>query len=265
MGLKAQILRVRKKVKNAFNDNYQQARKIGKLGDQLYQLSGGKVFAGIFAAMKLPNIPAITKRPNIIVGSYESDIHQALLDAILWKPDQVINIGSAEGYFAVGLARLLNDQIPVYAFEIEKRHWENLATFAEANEIRNSIRQKGLCTIDELNAISPTKAFVLIDCEGCELALLDPVAVPSLKSSFIICELHDFINPLITPSLLERFSKSHDINIIYEKEKNTSAYRILDHLPNQDDKELAIAEFRQINDIPDQGRWFVAIPKQASR
>jgi hypothetical protein len=262
LGLKAQILRVRKKVKNAFSRNYQQAKRIEKLGNQLYQLSGGKVFAGIFAAMKLPNIPAVTKRPNIIVGSYESDIHQALLDAVLWKPEQVINIGSAEGYFAVGLARLLKDQIPVYAFEIEQRHWENLSAFAEVNKIRNSIRQKGLCTIDELNAINPSKAFVLIDCEGCEVNLLDPVAVPSLKTAFIICELHDFIDPTITPSLVERFSESHNIDIIYEKEKITSAFRILEHLPKQDDKELSIAEFRQINGIPDQGRWFVAIPKQ---
>ena len=250
-----------KQGKKAFDPAYQHAAKVESLGRKLYVIGGGKVFGGIFAAMKLPNISAVVKRPNIIVGSYESDIHPVLLDAILWEPDKVVNIGSAEGYFAVGLAMLLNDKTPVYAFEQEERHWLDCAEMAAANNIRESIIQKGFCSVNSLNEINAKRAFVLIDCEGGEMELLNPKEVPSLKSAFILCELHDFIVPNITAMLIERFKETHHINLVYENSKRISDYRILNFLESVEERELALAEFRHVNNIPDQGRWMVLKPK----
>lgn len=259
--MKQQIKTIQKKVKNAFNPAFQEREKMADLGRKLYAIGGGKVFGGLFAAMQLPNIAAVTKRPNIIVGSYESDIHHALMDAVLWKPDHVINIGSAEGYFAVGLAVLLNDKTPVHAFEQEERHWIDCAEMAAVNKISKSVIQKGFCTTQSINEIGAKRAFVLIDCEGGEMELLDPEKVPSLKTAFILCELHDFIVPKITATLLDRFQDTHNIEVVYEKSKDVEDYRILNYLENQADRKLAIAEFRQINNIPDQGRWMVLKPK----
>ncbi len=261
MGLKNQLKKVQKKVKNAFDANFQQGEKTAGLGKQLYAISGGKVFGGIFAAMKLPQISAVTKRPNIIVGSYESDIHQALLEAVLWKPDHVINVGSAEGYFAVGLAMLLNDEVPVHAFELEERHWQDCAAMAAANGIQKSILQKGFCTTETINEIDAKRAFVFIDCEGGEMELLDPEKVTSLKTAFILCELHDFIVPKITATLIKRFKDTHTISVIFETAKNVGDYRILNYLESETDRALAIAEFRQIKNVPDQGRWMILKPK----
>ena len=260
MSIKKTIYKVRKSLKNAVDVDFQKRKTLLKLGTRLYSNSGGKVFGGIFAAMKLPAIDAVLKRPNIIVGSYESDIQNALLEAILWEPDSIINIGSAEGYFAVGLAMLSHDTIPVYAFEMEERHWYDCAEMAKINQI-HSIVQKGECSIRSLNETPIQKPFVFIDCEGGEMELLNPVKASVLKNAFIICELHDFVIPKITGELISRFKNSHSIQIIYESAKQVKDYRILDCLEGEKDRNLAITEFRQMNSIPDQGRWMVLTPK----
>ena len=93
------------------------------------------------------------------------------------------------------------------------------------------------------------------------MELLNPEKANVLKNAYIVCELHDFIVPKITGELIGRFQETHVIDIIYETAKISSNYRILNYLEEEKDKDLAIAEFRQINAIPDQGRWIILKPK----
>lgn len=46
--------------------------------------------------------------PNL-VGSYESELHLQIEQLILERPQVVIDVGCAEGYYAVGLAQRLPD------------------------------------------------------------------------------------------------------------------------------------------------------------
>jgi protein-L-isoaspartate O-methyltransferase len=55
-----------------------------------------------------------------LLGAYEHSLHDVLLKPVSRQPDPIINVGCAEGYYAVGLARLLPDAT-VYAFDIDRQ------------------------------------------------------------------------------------------------------------------------------------------------
>ncbi|TQF35678.1 hypothetical protein UNPF46_23950 [Bradyrhizobium sp. UNPF46] len=57
-------------------------------------------------------------------------------------------------------------------------------------------------------------ALVLLDIEGAEDKLLDPIAVPALTRSDIIVELHEHKAPGSTYRILQRFSHTHKIDAI---------------------------------------------------
>jgi ribosomal protein L11 methylase PrmA len=92
----------------------------------------------------------------------------------------VINVGCSEGYYAVGLARLLS-QSRVVAVDVEESAQQVCAEAAELNGV--SVDVVGRCTLEGLAAllVEDPAPLVVMDCDGDELALLDPVAVPQLE------------------------------------------------------------------------------------
>jgi hypothetical protein len=148
-----------------------------------------------------------------ILGCYESEIQPAL-DLLLEKnPPIILNIGAAEGYYAVGLARRF-PQATVYASEIESHARDLCEDLARLNDVSERVRVIGECTLDELNALPLEGGLILCDCEGCELELLQPEIVPGLRTCNLLVELHDCFDPRITPALRQRFESTHDITII---------------------------------------------------
>jgi len=90
---------------------------------------------------------------------------------------------------------------------------------------------------------------VIIDCEGCELHLLDPGRVPNLRVSDVLVELHDFIDRSISPTIISRFADTHDISLVNSLERDPSTYPALETF-NDWDRHVAVAEFR-----PEQMQW----------
>src|SRR5271165_2199287 len=54
-----------------------------------------------------------------LLGFYEEELHDAVEEAIAGNPDLVLNVGCAEGFYAVGLARRLPES-RVIAFDIDQ-------------------------------------------------------------------------------------------------------------------------------------------------
>ena len=166
----------------------------------------------------------LTSRPMWIVGSYEKEIQGALNYAIGCGPQRVIDIGSANGYYMVGLAIQL-PEATVIGFEAQAEgHWEEAKKLADANGVTERVVQKGRCATDKLREHCLPESFVLCDCEGGELELLDPFRVPTLRSCFIICEVHDCILPGLTGRLVSRFKRTHEITIVSEEARNPEEY-----------------------------------------
>jgi hypothetical protein len=189
------------------------------------------VFSGPFASMKLVEGSSLSHDPRIILGSYEQEVHDVMNQVIADAPAHIVDIGAAYGYYAVGLAVKIANAT-VTAFEaVEEEHWGELAALAELNKVSHKINQRGACTPAEFAKVCTEDTFILSDCEGAELELCDPAAVPALKSCKMLIELHEFHKPRLVATLVQRFRSSHSIKMIEEERRDPSRYRILKRIP----------------------------------
>src|ERR1700687_3163602 len=77
---------------------------------------GDTIMGGPFRGMSFP-YPELGSRPVIpyLLGCVEKELHPVLQSLLSSRYECALNIGCAEGYYAVGLAWLL--RIPVYAYD----------------------------------------------------------------------------------------------------------------------------------------------------
>ena len=108
---------------NSYIDNANQAlRFLAKyrsalLANTFKEEYGTKILSGPFKGMEfLDEVSEGCYLPKLL-GIYESEIHNYISLMVEKKPDIFINIGSAEGYYSVGLKRLLPDT-EVFAFDL---------------------------------------------------------------------------------------------------------------------------------------------------
>ena len=150
-----------------------------------------------------------------VLGTYELELHEVISKLIDVGPDIVIDIGAAEGYYAVGLAKRL-PKCRVRAFESEQAGRDLLVEMARNNNVADRIEVYGTCQPSDLAAgILGTGRFALVvDVEGYEVTLLDPDRLPDLKHAWILVELHSFVEANIPEVLFSRFQASHDITKI---------------------------------------------------
>jgi hypothetical protein len=76
-----------------------------------------------------------------------------------------------------------------------------------------------------------------------------------LARATIIVECHDFIDPRITLTLLNRLKPTHDVLVVFEGARDPNECEFLTTF-NSMDRWLAVCEFR-----PSTMNWIVATPK----
>ena len=124
----------------------------------------------------------------------------------------MVDIGSAEGYFAVGCAlRLPYSQ--VLAFESDSHLRRVCWLMAERNGVNMStFRVFGTCTPSSLAGIHPQGPVVVIcDAEGAELQLIDCESVPWLEDAYLLVEIHEALQPGVRAALANRLAETHKI------------------------------------------------------
>jgi hypothetical protein len=87
------------------------------------------------------------------------------------------------------------------------------------------------------------RPVLIVDCEGAELQLMNPVEIPDLRRCDVIIECHDFVNPAITKTLQQRFATSHDIENIIEASRDPNKFLPLQRMQSID-RWIAINEGR---------------------
>ena len=226
----------------------QQARRRAEITNVLYNAQGGSVLSGPFAGMTM--LPEASwgdgdLAPKLL-GCYEAELHPAIAKAISRAPKNVINVGCAEGYYAIGMARAL-PQSRIFAFDISEKAQAICHRAAAANQVGARATVGGACTRDTLRAAisEQDRTLLLVDCEGDELQLLDPDQVPGIQACDVIVECHDFLNPSITSILKERFSASHDIEIVSEGPRDPNQFPSLQRWGSLD-RWLAVNENRPV-------------------
>lgn len=177
------------------------------------QLFGGgapSVLSGPFAGMRY--LDEFTFGPIAArwLGVYEPQLHPAI-ERIATEPyDSFVDIGAAEGYYAVGIGRLRPD-LAITTFEADPWSRGAQRRLAALNDVRNIV-VRGLCDARSLSRALGARPVVLCDIEGAELGLLDPVACPALLRADLIVELHRADGrpvPEVGDILAARFRTTH--------------------------------------------------------
>ncbi|MGO9601849.1 MAG: hypothetical protein ACLQAT_00325 [Candidatus Binataceae bacterium] len=163
-----------------------------------------------------------------LLGCYEEELHRPLEELVARKPVRILNIGCAEGYYAVGLARIVPDA-KVFAYDIRIDAQTICRLAAETNGVGSRVTVGGPCTLDTLRtAIAREgRTLIVMDCEGAELALLDQTAVPELATCDILVECHDYVDRAITATLRRRFMTSHVVENIVEGARDPNKYALV--------------------------------------
>lgn len=203
-----------------------------------------RVLSGPFKGMQYPdlNITEASFLPKI-VGSYECQLHDVIQEILSTNYADIIDVGSAEGYYAVGLAKSMPDT-KVHAFDINPRDMEFCRRMAALNKVSN-ITYNQFCSPQTLIEFeSKGRLLVFCDAEGYELDLFTPQVIEQRKNTDYLIELHDLINPAITPTLISRFEKTHEIHYFNNRRCSLDRFTAGISSLNEDDKSFAVMEHR---------------------
>lgn len=176
-----------------------------------------------------------------LLGCYEEELHPALSDLRRQRYSRVINIGCAEGYYAVGLAR--TGKTPVFAFDNDAEARRLFGLMAEKNAVAGRITLGVECTTEHIQGLRAERALVISDCEGCERYLFAEPMIPHLRRCDLIIELHDCVDPRISQIVPARFAATHHVQIIPRVPRDPADYAALRHMPPYW-QALAVNEFR---------------------
>lgn len=225
--------------------------------------TGNKVATGPFAGMLYLDQSVGSVLEPKLLGIYEREINDFVEDLIRYQPDAIIDIGSAEGYYAVGLARRVS-KCRVVAFEIDAKGRQLLEELASRNQVLEHIQIEGECTPTKLaDSLRPyNHAAIVCDAEGAESHLLNPAVVPQLQTTAILVELHPNKSPGIESLLRNRFELTHKIQVAKQELRSAKDFPYLD-FPFQFFPtaylENAVSEFRQ--PWKNLMQWFWMVPK----
>src|SRR5215475_3057945 len=137
---------------------------------QLFQMMGNRVVYGPFKGMEIKQDPvwydgnASTK----LLGCYEFELDAVIAKAIARKPKTVINIGCADGFYAIGFAKVL-PEATVFAIDVDEASLWECREMAERNGVAERMRfHYGCHSADELDFQLPDGRLYIVDCEGHE-------------------------------------------------------------------------------------------------
>lgn len=191
-----------------------------------------------------------------LLGSYEAELHPYLSAFANAGLDLVVDIGCAEGYYAVGLARML-PHATIHAYDIEPGARELCARLAEHNGVADRVKIGGEFKGEDFAAFVGRRALFILDIEGGERDLLDPARFPALEQLQFIVETHPGAVAGITDELIRRFAPSHNITVVRRQAKTTPLPPWVQALGDLDSL-LAVWEWRA-TPTP----WLVMRPKTA--
>lgn len=195
-----------------------------------------RVLSGPFQGMAMELSPVSSRSLlGYLLGTQELELHGVIETIIARKYATIVNVGVADGYYAIGLARRMPDTT-VVGFEALDEHHELFWRAARENGVAARVRLGGFCMAADLkDALSRSsgRSLVLCDIEGGEKDLLDDSRVPELAATDILVETHDGLVPGCSALLLQHFAGTHDVQSFYARP------RTLEDFPSAELPQLA--------------------------
>jgi len=186
-----------------------------------------------------------------LLGTYEAELHPHLEAFRNEGVDCIVDVGCAEGFYAVGLARWMPEAV-VYAYDVDPLAREACAELARRNGVADRVTVRELFQPHDFQSFANRRVLVIMDVEGAETELLRPDLAPALAGMRLVVETH---SPEKLATVRERFEPTHDVQRVDIEGKVGDLppwLRELGHL----DQLLAVWEWRGIP-TP----WLVMRPK----
>jgi ribosomal protein L11 methyltransferase PrmA len=188
-------------------------RQVHKLGldtvaRQISRENDGRIASGPFRGMRLDSaaFPVHVFVPKLL-GTYEQELYPALERAIERSPSHVLNVGCAEGFYAVGMAMRLPHAM-IYASDADPKAVRATIQNAELNGVAKQVVPIGIIHPGEFDRyLTPHRSLLIMDCEGAEFSLLNPQTDPVLSSVDMIVEVHPEVG--LSEEIWRRFEKTH--------------------------------------------------------
>jgi hypothetical protein len=209
--------------------------------DSIMKHSESRVIGGPFQGMFIdPTLISWGEGdlPRKLLGVYEQELHPLIQQIIQEKIKRIVNVGHAEGYYAVGLARAMPES-EVIAVDICKKAKNATRINAEANGVKVTVA-------DQLPQKKQGDVWI-IDIEGGELGLLkEPTEWAGVS---ILVELHEWVDRNMKEKFTETYKRSHKIEIIDSGWRNPNKFDFLAKF-SDDERWSVVSEKR-----PERMRW----------
>lgn len=233
------------------------------LSQRLMRALDARVAYGPFQGMLLPTQStwSAADAGSMLLGMYECEVLSAL-DECSRERDTFVDVGAADGYYAVG-ALVSSMFSRVVCFESDPRSQEVIEQQARRNGVSSQLTilgEAGVGLVPELHRCGVTtlsEVVILFDIEGGEYSLLTKEVLQELREAILIIELHDAMQPQLEAELdlLSRLSDVFEVEYLEQGARDPNSFVELSEW-NDDDRWILCSESRM-----KPMRWAVCRPK----
>jgi len=176
-----------------------------------------KVRSGLFAGMCWGTRAVGSELTPKLLGTYEKELAEIIKHLPVF--DLAIDIGAAEGWYAVGLLYRQTAR-RVVAFELTEHGQEACRDNARRNAVVERLEVRGKCSVEDLRDLlgaiaSPGfRVLIVSDCEGHENELFAADVLRLCRGAHLIIETHESQAPGVHARLARELESSHTVTQI---------------------------------------------------
>lgn len=240
------------------------AERRRRISSQVFEQLNGVVQFGPFQGMQLSSNPhwGSSDRASMLLGLYEKEVLDYIMSLPLNKDRNFIDIGAADGYYAIGflMAERFKQSI---CFELTELGQQVIAENAERNGVGHKVKIHGVANDAALESFSEAdleQAVVLVDIEGAEFEVLSQRNLEKLRNSYLVIEIHNWIDGFKEKynRLLNDANEIFNLSVLKVGQREIPELEIFENFPD-DNRWLMLSEGR-----PNRMRWLCCTPKSAS-
>lgn len=201
------------------------------------------VQAGPFAGMTYPpgRLGDIDAAVAKLLGVYELEIAWVFERALRSNLCTFIDIGCADGYYAVGMA-YASPTTTIFAYDLASSARSLCAETAAVSAVGERVRIGKRFAVNLLASLPVDGALVLCDIEGGEVELLDSAAAAALSSCVVVVEVHEDKWPDAGTRLRNAFMATHDPLLVAQQPRRVAPEPLSGWSASE--RSLALSEFR---------------------
>jgi hypothetical protein len=220
---------------------YQRRLRVSR---EVFEMMGGEVRYGPLKGLRLSDDAwwGAPDKASMLLGLYEQELLTVLCTKPLTARSNFIDIGAADGYYAIGLV-MAGFYKKSFCFEISEKGRETIKYNAGVNGVASQVEVFGKADETLVGRLSQDQiddSVVLVDIEGGEFDVLSEAFLQSFQHAYILIEIHNWV---------EDFEKKY-LKLLLAASK----YFFIDAVKpvNRD-----LTQFTELNDFTDDNRYLI--------